>query len=86
MKLLVSLATAGSIFGLIASGAIAQTAAPAAKTAPAPAPKMAPAPAAAKDKAAISKACSAQADAQNLHGKARKTFRSKCKEHGGTVG
>jgi hypothetical protein len=26
------------------------------------------------------KACSAQADAQNLHGKARKSFREKCKD------
>jgi psiF repeat len=31
------------------------------------------------DKEAISKACSEQANAQGLHGKARKTFRSKCK-------
>jgi hypothetical protein len=34
-------------------------------------------------KQAISKACSKQADAQGLHGKARKTFRAKCKRHGG---
>jgi psiF repeat len=31
------------------------------------------------DKEAISKACSEQANAQGLHGKARKKFRSKCK-------
>ena len=31
------------------------------------------------DKEAISKACSEQTNAQGLHGKARKTFRSKCK-------
>ena len=37
----------------------------------------------ATDKKAISKACSALADAKNLHGKARKKFRSDCKEHGG---
>jgi len=30
------------------------------------------------DKEAISKACSEQANAQGLHGKARKKFRSKC--------
>jgi len=41
-----------------------------------------PAPSAA-DKAAISKACSDQANAQNLHGKARKTFRAACKKRGG---
>jgi hypothetical protein len=35
------------------------------------------------DKAAISKACSQQADAQNLHGKARKQFRAACKKRGG---
>jgi hypothetical protein len=35
------------------------------------------------DKAAISKACSDQADAQNLHGKARKKFRAACKKRGG---
>lgn len=33
------------------------------------------------DKAATSKACSAQADQKGLHGKARKRFRSACK-HG----
>jgi len=33
--------------------------------------------------AAISKACSDQANAQGLHGKKRKTFRSKCKRAGG---
>ena len=37
----------------------------------------------APDKKAISKACTEQADAKNLHGKARKKFRSDCKEHGG---
>jgi hypothetical protein len=34
-------------------------------------------------KQAISKECSKQADAKGLHGKARKTFRAKCKRHGG---
>jgi psiF repeat len=35
------------------------------------------------DKEAISKACSEQANAQGLHGKPRKKFRSKCKRtHG----
>jgi uncharacterized low-complexity protein len=37
----------------------------------------------ASDKAAISKACSDQANAQNLHGKARKKFRAACKKRGG---
>jgi hypothetical protein len=32
-----------------------------------------------KERSAISKECSAKADAQNLHGKERKVFRTKCK-------
>ena len=35
------------------------------------------------DKEAISKACSNQADAKGLHGKARKKFRYECKHAGG---
>jgi hypothetical protein len=35
------------------------------------------------DKQAISKACSAQADAQKLHGKDRKKFRRECRRRGG---
>ncbi|MDI9850276.1 PsiF family protein [Rhodoblastus sp. 17X3] len=35
------------------------------------------------NKQAVSKSCSQQADAQGLHGKARKTFREKCKRSGG---
>ena len=34
-------------------------------------------------KQAISKTCSDQANAKGLHGKARKSFRAKCKRHGG---
>jgi hypothetical protein len=34
-------------------------------------------------KQAISKVCSEQANAKGLHGKARKSFRAKCKRHGG---
>jgi hypothetical protein len=36
-----------------------------------------------RSKQAISKTCSTQADAKGLHGKARKSFRAKCKRHGG---
>ena len=36
-----------------------------------------------KDKQAISKACSDQTNAEGLHGKARKKFRSDCKRRGG---
>ena len=35
------------------------------------------------NKRAISLSCSQQADAQGLHGKARKAFRSQCKRSGG---
>ena len=34
------------------------------------------------DKRAVSKACSDQANAKNLHGKVRKKFRSECKRSG----
>jgi len=34
-------------------------------------------------KTAISKQCSALADAQKLHGKAREKFRADCKKNGG---
>jgi outer membrane lipoprotein-sorting protein len=57
---------------LLGSTASAQTAAPAAPMAPAAA-------APATDKMAKSKECSAEADKQGLHGKARKSFRSKCR-------
>jgi len=62
---------------VIAGAALAQTPAPA----PAPAAKAAkPADPA---KAAVSKECSDQANAKNLHGKERKKFRSECKRNGG---
>ena len=37
------------------------------------------------DNKAISKACSDQANAKNLHGKERKKFRAKCKREGGKM-
>ena len=43
-----------------------------------PAPATTPMKAAPSKKAALSKECSAQADQQKLHGKARKKFRSDC--------
>jgi hypothetical protein len=46
--------------------------------APSSAPRQSP-----TNKAAVSKVCSDQANAQGLHGKKRKTFRSKCKRAGG---
>jgi len=63
----------------------ASTPAPAATPAPAPgaAPTTATAPAPGSKKA-ISKACTDQANAKGLHGKARKKFRSDCKKNGGT--
>ena len=47
---------------------------------PAAAPAAAPG---ATDKQAVSRACSDQANAKGLHGKARKKFRSECKKRGG---
>ena len=40
---------------------------------------------AAMDKKAVSKACSDQANAKNLHGKERKKFRAECKRKGGKM-
>jgi psiF repeat len=39
----------------------------------------------AMDKKSISKACSDQANAKNLHGKERKKFRAECKHKGGKM-
>jgi hypothetical protein len=72
-----SLATATILCFAIGTGtAFAQATAPAAP--PAPAAQVSKA-----DKKAISKACSDQANAKNLHGKDRKKFRSQCKHNGG---
>jgi psiF repeat len=62
---------------LLASPALAQTSAPAAKsdsTAPASDKKMQ------KPRTAASIECSKEADAKGLHGKERKKFRSECKK------
>ena len=65
-----------SMLGL--SAASAQTATAPALGAATTAPAQ-PAAGAGTDKQARSKQCSAEADQKGLHGKARKTFRSKCK-------
>jgi hypothetical protein len=39
----------------------------------------------ASEKAAIAKSCTDQANAKQLHGKARKKFRSACKKAGGKM-
>jgi hypothetical protein len=85
MKLAISVALLSLALG--AGSVFAQTTSPA-PTTPAPAaqpaaPAAAPATGAATDKKAISKACSDQATAQGLKGKARKKFRSACKKNGG---
>jgi hypothetical protein len=69
----------------IGTGSVfAQTPAPAPAPAAQPAaPAAAPTTGATTDKSAISKACSDQANAQGLKGKARKKFRSACKKNGG---
>jgi hypothetical protein len=83
MKILVRLLLASSLVVAFGQSGYAQMTAPAAPAAPA-APKVPSAPKAmsADDmaKKAKSKECSAKADAQKLHGKARKDFREKCKK------
>jgi len=83
---------ATSLLFLMQGVASAQTPAATPPTTPAPAASpAAPATPAAKpakvkmsaaDKAALSKKCSADADAKGLHGKAREKFRSDCKKGG----
>ena len=71
---------AGTVLLLAIGGgtALAQTSTTAPADKPAAASKMST-----DDKKAISKACSDQANAKGLHGKARKKFRSECKQAGG---
>jgi invasion protein IalB len=71
------LALAASL--VFAGAASAQTPAPAASPAPAAAPAAAPTAKSSKPHSAASVECSKEADAQGLHGKARKKFRSECK-------
>ena len=68
---------AAIVFSLVigAGGAFAQNPPPAADQAAA----------GSTDKKAISKACSDQANAKNLHGKERKKFRAECKRKGGKM-
>jgi hypothetical protein len=80
MKIVIGAALLSLAIG--AGSVFAQTPAPAPAPAPAAQPA-APAAGAATDKHAISKACSDQANAQGLKGKARKKFRSACKKNGG---
>ena len=72
-----STVVAASVFSLTigAGAALAQNPPPAADQATA----------GATNKQAISKACSDQANAKNLHGKERKKFRAKCKRKGGKM-
>jgi type IV secretory pathway TrbL component len=84
MKTLVRLMIVGAFVFSVAQSGYAQVSPPAAPAAPvAPKATAVPkAPAMSADdmaKKAKSKECSAQADAQKLHGKARKDFREKCK-------
>ncbi|MGV1793803.1 hypothetical protein GR212_07345 [Rhizobium lusitanum] len=83
--------TTAAFAALFSVSAMAQTATPSTTTTTTPSATTA-APAAtttAKPKAmkpaqtAVSKACSTQADAKGLHGKARAKFRSDCKKNGG---
>jgi hypothetical protein len=79
MKIVIGAALLSLAIG--AGSVLAQTPAP---TTPASAAQPAAAAmGAATDKKAISNACSDQANAQGLKGKARKKFRSACKKNGG---
>lgn len=69
----------GAMATLLFTGAAFAQAAPAAPATPPAAAAPAPMAAGGMDKKAISKACSDEATQQGLHGKARKTYRSKCK-------
>jgi psiF repeat len=83
MKIAISAALLSLTIGLGTAFAQAPAPAPAPST-PAPAAQpAAPAKMSADDKKAVSKACSDQANAKGLHGKARKKFRSDCKHTGG---
>ena len=70
----VAAAVLASLMGVSMAAAQTPPAAPTAATAPTQAATGAP-----TAKQARSKQCSAEADQKGLHGKARKTFRSKCK-------
>lgn len=78
MKSLIGAATLFLAIGV--GGALAQTSTPAPADQPAAGSKMT-----AEQKKAISKACSDQANAKGLHGKALKKFKSECKKSGGKV-
>ena len=81
MKKLNSVFAFAIIATLVAGPALAQTAAPAKPAVPAAVTAPAATTPAATSKAARSAKsvdCSKQADAKNLHGKARKTFRNTC--------
>ena len=78
MKSVISLTLLSFVIGV--GAALGQTSTPAPTPQPGSASKMS-----ADDKKAISKSCSDQANAKGLHGKARKKFRSECKQAGGKV-
>jgi len=81
MKLLSTIALSATIAIVGAGAGFAQ--APVTTTAPKPAATTPAAKPTGAEKAAISKACSEQADAKNLHGKEREKFRAECKRKGG---
>ncbi|TPM35061.1 hypothetical protein [Mesorhizobium sp. B2-3-4] len=84
-----SVLTSIALAGFIATGAAAAATTAATTTTTAPAAttavpvKKAKTTAMTPEKTAISKQCSALADAQKLHGKAREKFRADCKKNGG---
>jgi hypothetical protein len=83
MKLLPTIALSAGIAIISASAGFAQAPATTAPGTATTKPAVATPKPTRAEKAAISKACSEQADAKNLHGKERKKFRAKCKRSGG---
>jgi len=82
MKTLVSATLLSLMIGMGTAFAQAPAAAP--TTPPAKAEKAAKPKAPTRaERSEISKECSSQADAKNLHGKERRKFRSECKRNGG---
>jgi hypothetical protein len=77
MTMKIAFATAG-LLSMLACGAVQAQAPTAGKPAAAAGEKAKPA--AAKPRTAKSLECSKEADAKNIHGKARKTFMSTCKK------
>jgi hypothetical protein len=84
MTLLRTIGLPATLLVLGSAMALAQTPAP--PTTPSASAPSAAAPAAASDRKAVSKECSAEANAKGLHGKERQKFRADCKKNAAKPG